>query len=183
MSSHLYLGVLHHCKAFLSLRQHKGRQPHCSSGHVCDAIQDMATGSGSIQSSAMVFPQAWSLSGALQEAQLCLLGKVMGVCAPAEQVRMLDGLKSSVTGKAGKQYARGDPQQLLQHGIAIRASIAALPGLQVLVDRYKGMPLSFDNCCTSPSLPSLPFHPYPSQHRLPVSGICACQLLKHGLVI
>ena len=86
----------------------------------------------------MPFPQAWSLSGALQEAQLCLLGKVMGVCAPTEQVRMLDGLKTSVTGKAGKQYGRGDPQQLLQQGIAIRASIAALSGLQVLVDRYKG---------------------------------------------
>ena len=87
----------------------------------------------------MPFPQAWSLSGALQEAQLCLLGKVMGVCAPAEQVRMLDGLKNSVIGKAGKQYGRGDPQQMLQQGIAIRASIAALSGLKVLVDRYKGM--------------------------------------------
>ncbi|KAL0055345.1 hypothetical protein WJX82_010851 [Trebouxia sp. C0006] len=42
-------------------------------------------GSGDIASSAMPFPQAWSLSGALQEAQLQLLGKVMGMCAPAEQ--------------------------------------------------------------------------------------------------
>ena len=153
------------------------------SGHVHDAILDMATGSGSIQSSAMVFPQAWSLSGALQEAQLCLLGKVMGVCAPAEQVRMLDGLKSSVTGKAGKQYGRGDPQQLLQHGIAIRASIAALCGLQVLVDRYKGMPLSRDKCCTTSHFPSLSSAPKVCHHRLRVSSVCACQLLNYDLVI
>lgn len=93
-----------------------------------------------MQSSAMPFPQAWSLSGALQEAQLCLLGRVMGVCAPAEQVRMLEGLKNSVVGKGGKQPGRGDPQQLLQHGITTRASIAALSGLQTVVDRYKGMP-------------------------------------------
>ncbi|KAL3149121.1 hypothetical protein ABBQ32_001960 [Trebouxia sp. C0010 RCD-2024] len=99
-------------------------------------------GGGSIQSSAMPFPQAWSLSGALQEAQLCLLGRVMGVCAPAEQVRMLDGLKNSVVGKAGKQQGRGDPQQLLQHGVATRASIAALSGLHTVVDRYKGEGLS-----------------------------------------
>ena len=103
----------------------------------------------------MPFPQAWSLSGALQEAQLCLLGKVMGVCAPAEQVRMLDGLRVSVTGKAGKQYGRGDPQQQLQHGIAIRASIAALSGLQFLVDRFKGMPLSLDTGRICPFFPSL----------------------------
>lgn len=111
-----------------------------NSEYISDTTLQMATGGGSIQSSAMPFPQAWSLSGALQEAQLCLLGKVMGVCAPAEQVRMLDGLKSSVVGKAGKLYGRGDPQQLLQHGIATRASIAALSGLQILVDRYKGTP-------------------------------------------
>lgn len=95
-------------------------------------------GGGDIQSNAMPFPQPWSLSGALQESQLCLLGKVLGVCAPAEQVRMLDGLRTSVIGKAGKQRERGDPQQLQQHGVAIRASIAALSGLQSLVDRYKG---------------------------------------------
>ena len=34
----------------------------------------------------MPFPQALSLAGALQEAQLQLLGKIMGVCAAAEQV-------------------------------------------------------------------------------------------------
>ena len=111
---------------------------------ISDTTFAIGTGGGSIQSSAMPFPQAWSLSGALQEAQLCLLGKVMGVCAPAEQVRMLDGLKSSVLGKAGKLAGRGDPQQLLQHGIATRASIAALSGLQILVDRYKGAPLFVD---------------------------------------
>ena len=97
-------------------------------------------GGGDVQSSATAFPQASSLSGALQEAQLCLLGKVLGVCAPAEQVRMLDGLRTSVVGKPGKRE-RGDPQQLQQQGVATRASIAALSGLQALVDRYKGMPL------------------------------------------
>lgn len=109
----------------------------------------------------MPFPQAWSLSGALQEAQLCLLGRVMGVCAPAEQVRMLDGLKNSVVGKAGKQQGRGDPQQLLQHGVATRASIAALSGLHTVVDRYKGMPPP-----PPPTDPHLPTRPCP---RLPRS--------------
>jgi len=97
------------------------------------------TGSGGIASSAMPFPQAWSLSGALQEAQLQLLGRVMGVCAPAEQVRMLDGLRTSASGKASKQRERGDVLQQQQHAVAARACIAALSGLQALVDRYKGM--------------------------------------------
>ena len=97
------------------------------------------TGSGDIASSAMPFPQAWSLSGALQEAQLQLLGKVMGVCAPAEQVRMLDGLRTSASGKVSKQRERGDVLQQQQHAVAARACIAALSGLQALVDRYKGM--------------------------------------------
>ncbi len=96
-------------------------------------------GSGDIASSAMPFPQAWSLSGALQEAQLQLLGKVMGVCAPAEQVRMLDGLRTSASGKVSKQRERGDVLQQQQHAVAARACIAALSGLQALVDRYKGM--------------------------------------------
>ena len=94
------------------------------------------TGSGDIASSAMPFPQAWSLSGALQEAQL---QKVMGVCAPAEQVRMLDGLRTSASGKVSKQRERGDVLQQQQHAVAARACIAALSGLQALVDRYKGM--------------------------------------------
>ena len=97
------------------------------------------TGSGDIASSAMPFPQAWSLSGALQEAQLQLLGKVMGVCAPAEQVRMLDGLRTSASGKVSKQRERGDVLQQQQHTVAARACIATLSGLQALVDRYKGM--------------------------------------------
>lgn len=87
----------------------------------------------------MPFPQAWSLSGALQEAQLQLLGKVMGVCAPAEQVRMLDGLRASASGKSGKQRERGEVLQQQQHAVAARACIAALSGLPTLVDRYKGM--------------------------------------------
>ena len=97
------------------------------------------TGSGDIASSAMPFPQAWSLSGALQEAQLQLLGKVMGMCAPAEQVRMLDGLRTSASGKVSKQRERGDVLQQQQHAVAARACIAALSGLQALVDRYKGL--------------------------------------------
>lgn len=97
------------------------------------------TGSGDIASGAMPFPQAWSLSGALQQAQLQLLGKVMGVCAPAEQVRMLDGLRTSASGKVSKQRERGDVLLLQQHAVAARACIAALSGLQALVDRYKGM--------------------------------------------
>ena len=100
----------------------------------------VCAGSGHVESSAMPFPQAWSLSGALQEAQLQLLGKVMGVCAPAEQVRMLDGLRASATGKAGKQRERSDNQQ--QQAVVARACIAALSGLQTLVDRYKGVHIS-----------------------------------------
>ena len=100
----------------------------------------VCAGGGHVESSAMPFPQAWSLSGALQEAQLQLLGKVMGVCAPAEQVRMLDGLRASATGKPGKQRERGDNQQ--QQAVAARACIAALSGLQTLVDRYKGVHIS-----------------------------------------
>jgi len=72
---------------------------------------------------------------------LQLLGKVLGVCAPAEQVRMLDGLRASATGKAGKQRERGDILQQQQHAVATRACIAALSGLHTLVDRYKGTDL------------------------------------------
>ena len=94
----------------------------------------------------MPFPQAWSLSGALQEAQLQLLGKVMGVCAPAEQVRMLDGLRAKVTGRpGGKQRDRNDAQQ--QQAVATTACIAALSGLQTLVDRYKGKQLNTTANC------------------------------------
>ena len=98
----------------------------------------------------MPFPQALSLSGALQEAQLQLLGKVMGVCAAAEQVRMLDGLRASTSGRASKPK---EPLQQPQHALAARACIAALSGLHTLVDRYKGIQnlhfvLFIVFCCT-----------------------------------
>ena len=54
----------------------------------------------------------------------------------AAQVRMLDGLRASALGKTGKQK---EPLQQPQHAVAARACIAALSGLQTLVDRYKGV--------------------------------------------
>lgn len=62
---------------------------------------------------------------------------------PSEQVRMLDGLKASFAGKAAKQRdLKPDPQQ---HGIAVRACLAALTGLQAIADLYKGI----HNPCTA----------------------------------
>ena len=121
----------------LSMRRHESTDLTTPKLSLCMFVR--FTGSGDIASSAMPFPQAWSLSGALQEAQLQLLGKVMGMCAPAEQVRMLDGLRTSASGKVSKQRERGDVLQQQQHAVAARACIAALSGLQALVDRYKGM--------------------------------------------
>ena len=121
----------------LSMRRHESTDLTTPKLSLCMFVR--FTGSGDIASSAMPFPQAWSLSGALQEAQLQLLGKVMGVCAPAEQVRMLDGLRTSASGKVSKQRERGDVLQQQQHAVAARACIAALSGLQALVDRYKGL--------------------------------------------
>ena len=90
-----------------------------------------------MQSTAGPFPQNRSLAGALQEAQLCIVGQVMAVVPAAEQVRMLDGLKVTFAGKGPKQKdSRVDPQQ---HGNAMRACLAALTGLQALVELYKGI--------------------------------------------
>ena len=59
----------------------------------------------------------------------------MAVVSPAEQVRMLDGLKVSFAGKGLKQRdGRPDPQ----HGATVRACLAALTGLQALAELYKG---------------------------------------------
>ena len=96
----------------------------------------IVAGSKLVQSSAGSFPQNHSLAGALQEAQLCVLGRIMAVVSPSEQARMLDGLKASFSGKAGKQRdLKPDPQQ---HGVTVRACLAALTGLQAIADLYKG---------------------------------------------
>lgn len=99
-------------------------------------FSSMLAGTTAVKSSAGAFPQNRSLAGALQEAQLGLVGRVMAVMPPAEQVRMLDGLKASIAGKAAKQRdARPDPQQ---QGATVRVCLAALTGVQALAELYKG---------------------------------------------
>lgn len=82
------------------------------------------------------FPQPKSLSAALLEVQLVMLGSLLAVVSEANQLQILDVVLAAANGPAPK--ARGRDNPLRKQAVLTAVCCAALAGLEAFAKKAKG---------------------------------------------
>ena len=86
------------------------------------------------------YPQPKSLSAALLEVQLVMLGSLLAVVSEANQLQILDVVLAAAAGPAPK--ARGKDNPLRKQAVLTAVCCAALAGLDAFAKKAKGRSLS-----------------------------------------
>ena len=84
------------------------------------------------------FPQPKSLSAALLEVQLVMLGSLIAVVSQANQLQILDVMLAAAASPAPK--ARGKENPLRRQAVLTATCCTALAGLEAVAEKAKGSP-------------------------------------------
>ena len=93
---------------------------------------------GALQRPYQPLPQPRSLTAALLEAQLTLLGSLLAVVSQANQLQILDVLNTAANEGAGPKSRRERPDPARRHTLVTCVCAAALAGLDALARKYRG---------------------------------------------